>query len=151
MPTPFSFGNLEVKLESEAETLTEAPEPDAPFHIIILGDFTGRTNRQVFESGPELTARSPVPVDRDNFDNLPARLGVGLCLPIASDGLRNRSEGSEEPEKRRKSDTTGSAGGLMSSAVSKTAYLQILLFEPRSALHHLSLLARLYSGRFAPH
>src|SRR5262249_12956020 len=70
--------------------------------IIILGDFTGRTNRQVFESGPELTARSPVPVDRDNFDNLPARLGVGLCLPIASDGLRNRSEESEEPEKRRK-------------------------------------------------
>lgn len=53
-----------------------------PFQICILGDFSGRDSRGVFE--PESVARRPViAVDRDNFDALPARLGVELSLGVA--------------------------------------------------------------------
>jgi type VI secretion system protein ImpC len=53
-----------------------------PFQICILGDFSGRDSRGQFE--PESVARRPViAVDRDNFDDLPARLGVELSLGVA--------------------------------------------------------------------
>lgn len=48
------------------------PEPETPFRILILGDFGAPTGR-------------PVTVDRDNFDDVIARLGVSLKLPVAGE------------------------------------------------------------------
>jgi len=53
-------------------------EPDAPFRILILGDFSGRENRGL-ES--KLAARRPVSVDRDNLDEVMAGMGVAIRLP----------------------------------------------------------------------
>jgi type VI secretion system protein ImpC len=55
---------------------SEAAEPlsDSPFCVAVLGDFSGRANRGVVEAGPELAGRQPLRVDRDNFDDVLARL-----------------------------------------------------------------------------
>jgi type VI secretion system protein ImpC len=63
-----SFGNIEVELVSSMQKDRGTSESDAPFRIAILGDFSGRANRGIFESGAALAERRPHPVDRDNLD-----------------------------------------------------------------------------------
>ncbi|HSG81103.1 MAG TPA: type VI secretion system contractile sheath large subunit [Gemmatimonadota bacterium] len=58
-----------------------APAPETPFRIAILGDFSGRTSRAVTETGEELAGRKPLRVDRDNLDELMARLAPEVQLP----------------------------------------------------------------------
>jgi type VI secretion system protein ImpC len=62
---------------------TARPEPDAPFHILILGDFSGRTSRGVVEP---LTGRRPLAVDRDEIDTVMRSLNIQLRLPLGADG-----------------------------------------------------------------
>jgi type VI secretion system protein ImpC len=59
------------------------PEPDSPFHILILGDFSGRTSRGVVEP---LAGRRPVFVDRDEIDSVMRSLGIQLRLPLGAEG-----------------------------------------------------------------
>jgi type VI secretion system protein ImpC len=59
------------------------PEPETPFRVCILGDFSGRVNRGIFETGSALASRRLLVVDRDNFDDVLAKLGVEIHLPIA--------------------------------------------------------------------
>ena len=54
------------------------PEPDTPFRILILGDFSGRANRGVKEP---LAARRPRAVDNDNLEQLMTDMVVSLQLP----------------------------------------------------------------------
>lgn len=67
-----------VGLFIEAES---APEPrledggDEPFRIAIVGDFSGASARR------PLGQRRPIPVDRDNFDEVLARLRPSVELP----------------------------------------------------------------------
>jgi type VI secretion system protein ImpC len=84
MAKDISFGKFEVGL-----TAGRVPEGGAEpaggdlFRIAVLGDFTGRASRGVLETGIKLAGRKPVRVDRDNFDDVMARLGVELHLPVA--------------------------------------------------------------------
>lgn len=55
------------------------PVQTLPFHILVLGNFTGRTQS---ERNGKLR---PILVDRDNLDDVIARLGVTCELPSASD------------------------------------------------------------------
>lgn len=57
---------------------TYLDEPDVPFHILILGDFSGRKNRGL--QAP-LAGRQPVMVDRDNFDRVLSGFQAELKLP----------------------------------------------------------------------
>jgi type VI secretion system protein ImpC len=50
-------------------------EPDEPFRILIMGDFSGRANRRVREP---LAGRRPVFIDRDNVDDVLASLQPAL-------------------------------------------------------------------------
>lgn len=52
------------------------PIPEVPFRIAILGDFSGRANRGLVETGRDLSARTPGRVDRDNLDEM-----LGLLAP----------------------------------------------------------------------
>jgi type VI secretion system protein ImpC len=61
------------------------PDPGMPFQIAVLGDFSGRANRGVVETGAKLSGRKPIRIDRDNFDEVMARLNVGLRLPVPGD------------------------------------------------------------------
>ena len=80
MPKPISFGKIDVSLTSAMKEAKSVPEEETPFRIAVLGDFTGRANRG--NINPGLAGRKPVFVDRDNIDEILARLNVGINLPI---------------------------------------------------------------------
>ena len=83
MLKPISFGRLEVNVISTMDETRGMPEPETPFRVCILGDFSGRVNRGIFETGSALASRRLLAVDRDNFDDVLAKLGVEIHLPIA--------------------------------------------------------------------
>jgi type VI secretion system protein ImpC len=60
--------------------------PGAAFRLAVLGDFSGRANRGVLETGAKLAARKPLKVDVDNLDALIARLEVSIAIPVGEDG-----------------------------------------------------------------
>lgn len=79
MAETFSFGEL----DSMTATMEDAPgtaEPDAPFRIALLGDWSGRRNRNL--PARDIAGLKPLPVDRDDFDEVMAQLQVALRLPV---------------------------------------------------------------------
>ncbi len=84
MPRPSSFAQVEIETGEQPERI-EIPEPDTPFHIAVLGDFSGRENRGMLDA--KLQGRKPFLIDRDNFDDVLAQLAPELHLPLGgSDG-----------------------------------------------------------------
>lgn len=79
MPRPSSFAQVEIETGEESERI-ELPEPDSPFHIAVLGDFSGRENRGALDA--KLQGRKPFLIDRDNFDDVLAQLSPELHLPL---------------------------------------------------------------------
>jgi len=80
MPKTISFGKLDVKLESSSEEIKDAPEPETPFRVLIMGDFSGRVSRGIVDSA--LADRRPLMVDRDNINDVMKKLGVEIKLSI---------------------------------------------------------------------
>jgi type VI secretion system protein ImpC len=56
------------------------PTEEVPFRILLLGSFSGR------QTGAPLAGRRPVLIDRDNLDEVLARLDVQARLPLGRDG-----------------------------------------------------------------
>jgi len=73
MSKPISFEKPEINIVSTMDEAHGAPEPETPFRIGIFGDFSGRTNRGIID--PALDNRRPLLVDRDNLDEILAKLG----------------------------------------------------------------------------
>lgn len=69
-----SFGTLPASSHAE-------PRGNA-FRILVLGDFGGRASRAASESAPRAAPRKPLSIDRDNLDQVLARLDVGLRLDL---------------------------------------------------------------------
>ena len=87
MAKPISFEKLEVSLTSDmAEPIGQVTE-ETPFHMLILGDFSGRANRQTNDPGaiPSPDYRA-FPVEFEHLDQLMTRLNVHLVLPALKDG-----------------------------------------------------------------
>ena len=82
MSKPISFGKLDFKLVSSIDGPLGGAEPETPFRIAILGDFSGRDNRGVSDSILEPGDRCPLFVDRDNLNEVLSKLGVEIHLPI---------------------------------------------------------------------
>src|SRR5512133_2561978 len=71
------FARVEIDSGEETETLPlREPDSDTTFRIAILGDFSGRASRGLFD--PTLKGRRFVEVDRDNFDEVMERAGAQL-------------------------------------------------------------------------
>jgi len=86
MARPSSFAQVEIETGTRS-ALIERPQEDAPFHIAILGDFSGRENRGVLDA--RLQGRRPALIDRDNFDDVLAEIAPELHLPLGGpDGPR---------------------------------------------------------------
>lgn len=83
MPRPASFAKVEIETGEQSEPV-ERPDSDTPFRIAVLGDFSGRENRAVLDA--RLQGRKPVLIDRDNFDDVMARLTPELHLPLGGPG-----------------------------------------------------------------
>jgi type VI secretion system ImpB/VipA family protein len=60
----------------------ERPDPETPFRMLVLGDFSGRENRGISQTGSALGSRRPIAIDTDNFDAAMSKLGVQLQLRI---------------------------------------------------------------------
>lgn len=72
--SPISIGN--------SRHGSSSGEPDQqPFRILLLGDFSGRAARGVFDT--DIGAREAVAVDVDNFEQVLAALGSEVRVPMA--------------------------------------------------------------------
>jgi type VI secretion system protein ImpC len=87
VPKPFDFGG--VNLTAGGESSGARPSPETPFRIAILGDFSGRANRRIFEPNT-IAKRRTLLVDRDSFDQALARTGAEIQLAIGDASLRLR-------------------------------------------------------------
>jgi predicted component of type VI protein secretion system len=82
LPKPFSFGEVTLDVTAGRERSPGASAPETPFHILVLGDFSGRANRGRDETDARIANRRAVLVDRDNFEEVMARLGATIRLPL---------------------------------------------------------------------
>lgn len=82
MLKPISFGELDFNLVASLEETSSVPEGETPFRMLIIGDFSGRSNRGQDESVKPPTALKPIQVDRDTLDKVLDRLAVAIELPL---------------------------------------------------------------------
>ena len=87
MTKPIIFGELDVEIVASMRQSRRLTDPEIPFQILIMGDFSGRSNRGIFEPGAALEIRRILPVDRDTIDEVMQRMGVEIRLPL--DGEMN--------------------------------------------------------------
>jgi type VI secretion system protein ImpC len=73
-----SDNDFESKFTFETEADPVAEEP--PFHLLMLGDWSGDASRSA------LNQRRPLVIDRDNFDDVLKRLDVKLDLDFQDNG-----------------------------------------------------------------
>ena len=52
------------------------------FRLAVLGDFSGRANAGLMETGDKLARRKPIAVDVDNLDDVLERMGLTLSLGL---------------------------------------------------------------------
>jgi len=81
MSNRFDFGG--VNLRADEESGVARPTSETPFCIAVLGDFSGRANRSIFEPKTVGERRANL-VDRDNFDDVMSKLRPELHLPTES-------------------------------------------------------------------
>jgi len=84
MVKPFDLGEVQLDVTAGDERLEHAAEADPPFRIAIIGDFSGRAPRGF---GAKLADRRAVLVDRDNFDQVLAKLCPQIELPLDGESL----------------------------------------------------------------
>lgn len=83
MAKDFQFGA--VHMRAAEEDLRAKPRSEEPFLIALLGDFSGRTSRRQIQ--PEtIETRPALLVDRDNFEEVLAKVHPRIRLPIGERG-----------------------------------------------------------------
>jgi len=86
MTKPFDFGA--VKLHAGG-TGPGVPNPEIPFRLLVLGDFSGRADHGVCETGANLARRHVIELDRDNFDTVLRSLRPEIVLRMGGEpGMR---------------------------------------------------------------
>ncbi len=83
MAKPLSFGKFEVNLTAGGTPVGGEIDEQAPFKIAVLGDFSGREGRGLSDS-KSLAGRKPIFIDRDNFDQVLAKLAPELHLNLVA-------------------------------------------------------------------
>ena len=78
MSKPISFGQLDFELTASMNSENGIVQPDTPFKIAVLGDFSGRASKGVISP----VDMRPIMVDRDNLDELIGKLGVEVHLSL---------------------------------------------------------------------
>lgn len=80
MSMQFSFDHFR---STVSDTRIPRPEPEAPFRILVIGDFSGRANRGQLEP---LHARKTPKVDIDNLESLMSAWQTRLGFQVGTDG-----------------------------------------------------------------
>src|ERR1051326_6702585 len=89
MAESFALADVEAELVAPREQPEVRPASDLPFRVVLIGEWRGRRNRGLSASSEELKEWRPLLVDRDNLDQLMARLGVKLHIPLTDDGSQS--------------------------------------------------------------
>jgi type VI secretion system protein ImpC len=76
----FTSGGKQPQGRSSAQP--EQPDPETPFRMLVLGDFSGREPRAISQTSSALAARRPTAIDTDNFETVMSKLGVELHLRV---------------------------------------------------------------------
>jgi type VI secretion system protein ImpC len=80
------------RMEFDLRFTTPRTRPDfqadeeTPMRILVMGDFSGRANRGLLDSGAALADRHTAVVDIDNFEKLLFRFSPQLRLPLGDAG-----------------------------------------------------------------
>lgn len=82
MAKPISFGELDFKIVASMEETRGVPEPETPFRILILGDFSGPDKPGLSGSNQPPAGWRPMEVDRDNFDEVMAKIKPEFRLQL---------------------------------------------------------------------
>ncbi|MEW6290209.1 MAG: type VI secretion system contractile sheath large subunit [Thermodesulfobacteriota bacterium] len=82
MPDPITISEYGFALVGDLEKRQGKPQPETPFRILLMGDFSGRASRGVGRSAAAARLR-PVAVDRDNLDAVLSSMKVEIALPLA--------------------------------------------------------------------
>ena len=69
-----SFGTVNLDVNAGADPSPVVLKPETPFRILLLGDFRGSAAQEAKPS----TSWKPVAIDRDNFEEVLARVGPGF-------------------------------------------------------------------------
>ena len=69
-----AFGSVHLDVNPSARSSASVAEPETPFRILLLGDFSGRAA----QSAKPPVRWNPVEIDRDNFDEVLAHLAPGF-------------------------------------------------------------------------
>ena len=83
MSNDISLEGFEGHLVSTLDEAEGELRRDDTFRVALLGDWSGRANRQAVATADELATWRPRSVDRDNLDETMTKLGVRLSLPIS--------------------------------------------------------------------
>ncbi|RJQ70907.1 MAG: hypothetical protein C4519_20080 [Desulfobacteraceae bacterium] len=79
------FHAVEVVLSTNLETKLEKPQPGTPFKILVMGDFSGRAEKEPGLQRVDLAERKLYSIDRDSDEAVLAKLGACLRLPAAGE------------------------------------------------------------------
>jgi len=96
MTKPISFTELDFQTVSSLGDSHAAPDPQTPFRILIMGDFSGRSAAD--SPSPEIALRKAALVDRDNIDEVIKRLSVSARLSFDGDEESDLMVGFSEME-----------------------------------------------------
>lgn len=83
MPDPITISEYGFALAGDLERREGKPQPETPFRILLMGDFSGRASRGVGRSAAAVAKLRPVAVDRDNLDAVLSSMKVEIALPLA--------------------------------------------------------------------
>src|SRR3954471_6942732 len=78
----FEFNSAGKRPAGHSSPQHDRPEPDTPFRILVLGDFSGREHRGLSQPSASLAARRPIALDTDKFDSAIEKLGVEAHLRV---------------------------------------------------------------------
>jgi type VI secretion system protein ImpC len=81
MTSPFNMRFGGVNLTSGASGDSAEMPPETPFRLLVSGDFRGNRGK-----APPLEQRKPITVDRDNFDDVMAKMAPSVTLPNPAGG-----------------------------------------------------------------
>jgi len=81
MDSKFSFGKIQFDVSLGSQAARARRDPEAPFGLAVLGDFSGRANRGLREP---IGQRRIWRVDCDNLDHVISKLDASLRLPLSS-------------------------------------------------------------------
>jgi type VI secretion system protein ImpC len=87
MTNPITFDELDFKIVASMEPARAKPDPQTPFRILVAGDFSGRGRGGDADSERPSHDRKVMEVDRDNFDEVLARLAPQVRVVFADTGL----------------------------------------------------------------